>query len=413
MQSPQEIKSRLFSLVNKGIKYDLDRMYRAASLCGDPQKSYKSVHVAGTNGKGSTCTYVESVLRHAGYRTGLYTSPHITNFEERFKIGGIDISEDMWFDVYKEQESIINDLGLTFFEAATLMSFEIFKRAGADYAVFEVGMGGRLDATNIIAPEVSIITKLSLDHQEYLGDTVELIAGEKLGIVKPGVPVIMLDPVNPAIKYLANKKCTDLNSELTFVSADDDASDIICTGSGGVSFIRKGHKYELSMSGKYQVQNALLALTAMEKIAAIDTSVIHTSIKSAAILGRFQIINIGGRDIVVDVGHNPDAAAALVETLDSYFPNRRIHFVVGIMKDKDVSSVIKILSSRASSFYFAKPDTGRAADPVELCRLTENKNVIAESVKEALRMAVAGSGGEDVVCVTGSFFTIVEVFAQQ
>jgi hypothetical protein len=147
MQSPQQIKSRLFSLVNKGIKYDLARMFKAAALLGDPHKSYKSIHVAGTNGKGSTCAFIESILRRAGYKTGLYTSPHITKFEERFKIDGVDINESSWFDVYKDQEKIINDLGLTFFEAATLMSFEIFKRAGVQYAIFETGMGGRLYGT--------------------------------------------------------------------------------------------------------------------------------------------------------------------------------------------------------------------------------------------------------------------------
>ncbi|MCL2218779.1 MAG: bifunctional folylpolyglutamate synthase/dihydrofolate synthase [Chitinispirillia bacterium] len=409
MQSPQEIKSRLFSLVNKGIKYDLDRMYKAASLCGDPQESYKSIHVAGTNGKGSTCTYIESILRHAGYKTGLYTSPHITNFEERFKIGGIDISEDMWFDVYKDQEPVINDLGLTFFEAVTLMSFEIFKRSGVDYAVFEVGMGGRLDATNIITPEVSVITKLSLDHQEYLGDTLEAIAGEKLGIVKPGVPVIMLDPVNPSLKSLANKKCVDFNSELTFINAGD-AGDIICTG-GGVSFNWDNRRYDISLSGRHQVQNALLALTVINKIVDIDPQTIYTGMKSATIPGRFQLITVNGHNVVFDVGHNADAANVLIDALNTNFPSQNILYVVGIMKDKDVSAVINTLSARASIFYFARPATDRAADPNDLSALTARKCIISQTVKEAFNQAIAAASANDIICVTGSFYTVSEALA--
>jgi len=411
MQSPNEIKSRLFSLVNKGIKYDLDRMYKAASLCGNPQKSYKSIHVAGTNGKGSTCAYVESVLRHAGYKTGLYTSPHITNFEERFRINGVDISESAWFDVYKEQESIINDLGLTFFEAATLMSFEIFKRSGVDYAVFEVGMGGRLDATNIIVPEVSIITKLSLDHQEYLGDTIEKIAGEKLGIVKPGVPVVMLDPVKPSIKSLAEKKCSNANSELIFVNTDN-AVDVIHTDDG-VSFRHKNHQYNISLQGEHQIQNALLALTAVERIAGVDIDhqTVYTGMKSASIPGRFQVIDIDGRAVIIDVGHNSDAANILINTLDARFPDRRILFVIGIMRDKDVETVINTLSRRAAIFYFAKPNTDRAADPGELSLLTDKKHVINKNVGAAFRAALDDACGDDVICVTGSFYTVSEVLS--
>jgi dihydrofolate synthase/folylpolyglutamate synthase len=413
MQSPREIKSSLFSLVNKGIKYDLDRMRKAASILGNPQKSYRSIHVAGTNGKGSTCAYIESILRRAGYHTGLYASPHITNFEERFKIDGVDIDESAWFDVYKDQEEIINDLNLTFFEAATLMSFEIFNRAGVQYAVFETGMGGRLDATNIIAPEVSVITKLALDHKEYLGDALLSIAGEKLGIVKPGVPLVMLDTLDRTIKQLAIDKCKETGSKLTF--AGDDMVGAVINTDSGVSFYSGGYLYDLSLAGAHQVQNALLAMTAVKRIVDFNHQAIYEGLKSASLPGRFQIIDIDGRAVVIDVGHNPDAAKALVNTLGIKFPDRRILFVIGIMKDKDIASTLEILAERASSFYFAKPKTDRAADPeclrASIAGKFDGRIIITQDISDALRIAFDDARKDDVVCVTGSFFTVSEALA--
>jgi len=491
MQSPEEIKSRLFSLQNKGIKYDLARMSKAVALRGNPQNSYESIHVAGTNGKGSTCAYIESVLRRAGYKTGLYTSPHITNFEERFRIDGIDINEDTWFGVYKDQEEVINNLGLTFFEAATLMAFEIFSRAGVQYAVFETGMGGRLDATNIITPVVSVITKLALDHSEYLGSTLEAIAGEKLGIVKPGVPLVMLEPEDQRIKKLAIDKCEELGSDLIFVNINTD--NIICdndngSGSGRVSFDYDNHRYDLSLFGAHQAQNALLALNAVKKIAesvnsfgglkcqnsglanaAINTvlryarndghceersdeaiqiseypieiteRILYDGLKSAALPGRFQVINVNNQQVVIDVGHNPDAMTVLVDTLKKRFPDKRVSFVLGMMKDKDIDTAVNILMPYASSFYFTRPKTERAADPKDIYMLTDGKfggkcvviDDVGEAVMTALRDVVNTvntvntintdtvdtdtintiNTKDTIICVTGSFYTVSEAIS--
>ena len=420
--SSAQIKSTLFSHVNKGIKYDLDRMFKAASLCGDPHNSYLSIHVAGTNGKGSTCAYIESVLRRAGYKTGLYTSPHITNFEERFRIDGVDIDEDTWFDVYKDQEKIINDLGLTFFEAATLMAFEIFKRAGVRYAIFETGMGGRLDATNIITPKVSVITKLALDHCEYLGLALEAIAGEKLGIVKPGAPLVMLEPNDPRIKELAVEKCKESGSELVFSPFDimNDVygvTDVVCHD-GGVSFYLDGRKYDLSMIGEYQVQNAVLAVNALECVADIDYQTVYEGMKSTVLPGRFQIVNINNQQTVIDVAHNPDAAEALVGALKKRFPDKRVSFVLGMMRDKDINTVLKILTPYASTFYFTRPKTERAADPYGMMELTDGKfdgrRIVIEDVAEAVNTALrdAVNTADTIVCVTGSFYTVSEASTQ-
>ena len=440
MHPSAQIKSSLFSHVNKGIKYDLDRMFKAASLRRDPHNSYLSIHVAGTNGKGSTCAYIESVLRHAGYKTGLYASPHIANFEERFRIDGVDVNEDAWFDVYKDQEKIINDLGLTFFEAATLMAFEIFKRAGVQYAIFETGMGGRLDATNIITPKVSVITKLALDHREYLGDTLEAIAGEKLGIVKPGTPLVMLEPNDSRIKELAVEKCKKSGSELVFSPSGIDimnstcrVTNVVCHD-GGVSFCRDGRKYDLSMIGEYQVQNAVLAMNALERVTDIDYQTVCEGLKSAVLPGRFQIVDINNRQLVIDVAHNPDAAEALAGALKKRFPNKRVSFVLGMMKDKDIDAVLKTLTPCASAFYFTRPKTERAADPYVMMELTngkfDGKRAVIEDVGEAVSMALRDAADtvntvntintvdtvdtvDTIVCVTGSFYTVSEAFSTQ
>jgi dihydrofolate synthase/folylpolyglutamate synthase len=416
--TPAQIKSSLFSHVNKGIKYDLDRMFKASSLRGDPHNSYSSIHVAGTNGKGSTSAYIESVLRRAGYKTGLYTSPHITNFEERFRIDGVEISEDVWFDVYKDQEKIINDLGLTFFEAATLMAFEIFSRAGVQYAVFETGMGGRLDATNIIVPKVSVITKLALDHREYLGDTLEAIAGEKLGIVKPGAPLVMLEPNDRRIKKLAVDKCAESGSELIFspvgvTDGDSGVTDVLCRDDG-VSFRLDGRRYDLSMMGEYQAQNAALAVNALRRVGGFDYQTVYEGMKSAVLSGRFQIVEVNNQQAVIDVGHNPDAAEALAGALKKRFPGRRVFFVLGMMRDKDINTVLKILAPCASAFYFTRPKTERAADPYGMMGLTDGKfggrRVVVEDVGEAVGAALrdAANTVDTIVCVTGSFYTVSE-----
>ncbi|MFP4679221.1 MAG: bifunctional folylpolyglutamate synthase/dihydrofolate synthase [Chitinispirillaceae bacterium] len=408
MESAERIRTRLFSLVNNGIKYELGRMKKASEACGNPHESYPSVHIAGTNGKGSTCTLMESVLRRSGFKTGLYTSPHITNFEERFRVNGEPVDEQVWLEVYRQQETAIRDYNLTFFEAATLMAFEIFRRAGVQYAVFETGMGGRLDATNIITPEVSVITRIAMDHKEFLGDTLEKIAREKLGIVKGGVPVVMADPGDELIRDMASNHCRDQGAELKFVS-DRDACDIR-TDSIGTGFVWKTDRYTLPFFGRHQVTNALLALNALKCTGNFPPEVLFEGLRNASLEGRFQIVELQGKTVIFDVGHNSDAASALVEALHARFSSQKVLFVVGVMKDKDVGSVLRILSRKACGFVFAKPQTPRAADPQTLCEQTRSffggECIAATCVASALKTALESES--PVMCVTGSFYTVGE-----
>ncbi len=221
MHTASDIEHRLFNRTTKGIKLGLDRMFAAAATLGNPQNAYQCIHVAGTNGKGSTSAFIESVLREHGFKTGLFTSPHIISFEERFMINGKPIITRQWMDVYRSVEPIIEDLRLTFFEAVTLLAFELFKREKVEWAVFETGMGGRLDSTNIIIPKVASITAIAMDHMNFLGDNLLSIAGEKLGIVKKGIPLVMALPLQKEIVELAWAKCKELNAPCFFVSGKD------------------------------------------------------------------------------------------------------------------------------------------------------------------------------------------------
>ena len=257
----REIIERLFSRTRHGIKLGLDRMLAASDETGNPQNAYSSIHVAGTNGKGSVCAYMEAVIRSTGFRTGLFTSPHIVNFEERFIINGNPVPTLKWLEVYCDVENIIEKYNLTFFEAITLIAFELFKREKVEWAIFETGMGGRLDATNIIVPRVSVISVIGMDHTEYLGKNLSSIATEKLGIVKKNVPLVMLKSPQSAIESLAIKRCDEMSAPCFMVS--EDHSGEYATNVNSTNFLYNGKKFTTTLNGKFQVKNAMVAIKAL------------------------------------------------------------------------------------------------------------------------------------------------------
>lgn len=410
MNSAKSIREHLFSLANRGIKYDLDRIREAAARCGNPQLHYKSFHIAGTNGKGSTCTYIESVLRHAGYKTALYTSPHIISFEERFLINGSPVGETQWLEVYISQSPIIEEFNLTFFEATTLIAFELFKRNHVEWAVFETGLGGRLDATNIIIPQVSVITGIAIDHTDYLGSSIVSIANEKLGIVKNNCPLVFAKNSDTDVMNLAEAICIEKGAALHIV-CDSDAK-LIGDGENGLEFLWNNLKFHTSLLGSFQLRNALLALNALQCAGITDYNVLYNGLTSAFLPGRFHELFFEGKTIVLDVGHNPDAASALVATLKKKYYGKSICFVTGIMKDKDTCGILKQYCTVANHIVFTRPQTDRAAQPEDLLQQVEKKFVdqceICNTVDGAVRRAL--DRGEEIICITGSFYTVGEGF---
>jgi dihydrofolate synthase / folylpolyglutamate synthase len=411
MQTATSIKEHLFSLNTRGIKYDLDRIRNAAELCGNPQNTYKSFHIAGTNGKGSVCSYIESVVRTAGFSTGLYTSPHIIDFEERFVINGKPITENDWLNVYNDQRPIIDKLELTFFEAATLMAYELFKRKNVEWAIFETGLGGRLDATNIITPQVSVITGIAMDHTDYLGSTLIAIAHEKLGIVKKGIPLVFAKNRDHAINTLATRVCNEMHSTITVCSPDDALN---VRESGDSTFIDwNGGHYKIPLRGLHQIKNAVTALNALKCAGFSDYEITRSGLQNTFIPGRFHVVDYKGKQLIFDVGHNPDAASVVADTIRRRFSDMPVVFIVGVMKDKDYSGIIAQLMPCASHILFTKPDTGRAAESIELLNavpeMFRDRCSVIDTVRNAFQSACERK--ESVICITGSFYTVGEAYS--
>jgi dihydrofolate synthase/folylpolyglutamate synthase len=404
------IKEHLFSLNTRGIKYDLDRIRKAAELCGNPQNAFKSFHIAGTNGKGSVCSYIESVVRTSGFRTGLYTSPHIIDFEERFIINGKPISENDWLSVYNDLHTIIDKLELSFFEAATLMAFELFKRHQVEWAIFETGLGGRLDATNIISPQVSVITGIAMDHTDYLGSTLIAIAHEKLGIVKKGIPLVFAKNRDHAINALAERVCNELHATITMCSSDD-ALNVLETGDGTV-IDWNGNQYVIPLRGLHQVKNAVTALNALHCAGFTDYELLRRGLQNTFIPGRFHIVDYKQKRLIFDVGHNPDAASVVADAIKRRFSDIPVVFIIGVMKDKDYSGIIAQLMPCAAHIIFTKPDIGRAAETQKLMEAVPEMYrgwcSVTDTVRNAFKSACERQ--ESIICITGSFYTVGEAY---
>jgi dihydrofolate synthase / folylpolyglutamate synthase len=408
MTASEEIAEKLFTRTTQGIKLGLDRVRRAAEMTGNPQHSYASVHVAGTNGKGSTCAYVESALRAHGVKTGLFTSPHLVRFEERFMVDGRPVPGETWVSVYDDIAGIVEKLGLTFFEAVTLIAFELFKREKVEWAVIETGLGGRLDATNIVEPRVAAITSLGLDHMQYLGGDLPSIAREKLGIVKRDVPLVIARPGRPDIREMAERRCAQMNAPCYAVSAADAAHP--AAQEDETCFIMDGRRFTTPLLGGYQIQNAMVAIKTVQCAGFNDAAKTAEGISRTSLPGRFQIIPHEGRVVVFDVGHNPAAAEAFSTALKRRFDGLSVCMVAGIMKDKDVAGVLRQFCASAGRLILTRPAIERAADCETLLR-----NVPADyhgprecvpDVNDAVAAALGGT--EKVVCVAGSFHTVGE-----
>lgn len=410
----------LYGLQQYGMKFGLDNIRRLLSALGNPQNLFSSVHVAGTNGKGSTSSMIESILRTAGLKTGLFTSPHLVSFTERIRTNGIEITEDNVITLADEVRLVaeeIGDFSPTFFEVVTAMAFLHFRKAGIDWAVVETGLGGRLDATNVIVPEVSVITRIGLDHCEFLGRTLAEIAAEKAGVMKEGVPVVTAGQETPAMEVL-EKRAAEKHSPLLRYGSDFSAG-LLSESLGGITFYYEGdRKYkalDVPLPGRHQMVNASMAVKTAEILTKKYPGIqfdISKGLGTVRWPGRLEIIN-DEPPILIDGAHNPQAALVLSDylkrvALSSY---RRIILVMGVMGDKDVEGILAPLLPLAAEILFAAPAYGRAAPPERLAAIAAKMgytSIAAAGVAEAI-----GKAGElylqgDLIVVTGSFYTIGE-----
>jgi dihydrofolate synthase/folylpolyglutamate synthase len=381
-------------------KANLDNTIKLLAELNNPETKFKSIHVAGTNGKGSTSHMLASVFQTAGHKTGLYTSPHLKDFRERIKINGVCIPEKNVIDFVEKNRVFFDEIHPSFFEMTVALAFDYFAKEHVDIAIIEVGMGGRLDSTNVITPLLSVITNISLDHTQFLGDTIEKIAIEKAGIIKPEIPVIIgetNEKTAPVFLEIAKKN----NSEIVFVGAQHVVPLPKC-----------------DLKGIYQQKNIQTVLAAIDSIVrannyslppdAIKEGLANV-VKNTGLLGRWQ--TIGEKPLIIcDTGHNEDGIKQILQQL-SKTPHRQLHAVFGVVNDKDVSTILALLPKDAI-YYFCKADLPRALCEKDLQQQAEKFGLQGNAfptVCEALESAKKSAHPDDLIWVGGSTFVVAEV----
>ena len=403
----------LYNLKREGIKLDLKATKDFAEHLGNPQDKFKSIHIAGTNGKGSIASYVYNILRQH-FSTGMYTSPHLLNFNERIILGTEPIPDQYILDFINSNKEYIDNLGInyrnpTFFETTTVMAFKYFADNNADYAAVEVGLGGRLDSTNIIIPEVSVIAQIGYEHYQRLGCSLTSIAHEKGGIIKSNRPVILLDDKPEVVAEI--KKIADVrNSKLIMVNNYCSVSDLKYN-LGGMAFTVKTpyDEYNIKTSnlGLFQVKNVCTAISAVEALpeGKPEKSVIEKGISESRWPSRFEVIS---REplIIMDSSHNPPAASALVETYKK-FVDRKPLLVIGMLDDKDYFSYMSILRKISDSVVLTTPDEpGRFLDPALLKEGIRHMFPETKVIRDPIEAFNYARSNSDCILVTGSMHLV-------
>jgi len=401
-----------------GIKPGLDSISHLLDLMGQPYKSFKSVHIAGTNGKGSTSAFIEAILRAGGYKTGLFTSPYLERFTERIKVGGEEISGEELGRITEYVKGFV-DIMLkegwphpTEFEIVTAIGFEFFKRKKIDYAVVEVGLGGRLDATNVITPQVAVITSISMDHTDILGKDLESISREKAGIIKEGVPVVLY-PQSLEVAKVIEEVCSLKKAPFFYLDENEVSNRYASIKGQTFDVLWQQRLYKnliIRMLGKHQIYNAFTAVAAVFQLGLSERAV-REGLKRAVWPGRMEVLN-SWPPVIIDGAHNVDGAKSLVEGLNEIFTNKKILLVFGILKDKEVHKVAGILASYANRVITTLPDSPRSMHPEELLQVVKEYNPNAEStvsIIEAVDRSMNKVEEDEVIVFAGSLYMIGEV----
>jgi len=401
------------------IKLGLERIKILCDRLGNPQDNFKIIHVGGTNGKGSVCRVISSILTNSGYKTGVYISPHIQRFTERIVIDGNEISEKDLVSIIQKIKPIVDDMEKdppTYFEIVTAIAFKYFNDKKVDFAVVEVGLGGRFDATNIVKPEISVITNVSLEHQNILGNKIKDIAFEKAGIIKNNTPIVT-SADNDALKVIKQKT---IENKTELIIVDDNKWKREYFDLDGQDFLIKGllqnYNVKTHMLGKFQGKNIALALACIEKLQMggiyITEESISKGIEKTSFPGRMEIAQ-RNPIILLDGAHNIKGIEVLTETLRNDFSFDNLILVVGILSDKKISEMLKIISPLANKIITTKSSNERACDPEKLKKVIQeigfNKEVIVkDNINDAINYAKSIAKKDDLICITGSLFTVGE-----
>ena len=410
----KECLSYLFNLERAGIKYDLKNIKLLLRFLGNPHKNFKTIHVAGTNGKGSVSSMINSLLIEKGYKTGLYTSPHLTDFRERITVNGKLIKGSFVLEFTNRFYTEIERIKPSFFEVTTAMAFEYFKKCKVEYAVVETGLGGRLDSTNVIKPVLSVITSLSIDHVEFLGNRIEKITYEKGGIIKKNIPVV-IGNVSELSARILKRTAKENNSEIIF-SNGIKKIDITQRTENGLYFDLK-NKYRdlfLPLIGDYQVSNLktfFCAADLLEKYERIEFSpedILWSLLNircNSNFTGRFDLISTDPK-IILDVSHNLQAVQNIRKNL-KYFKYEKLIVIFAMMKDKNYGECVSELGKLKAKIILTKPDYKRSAEPAELFKaVTKNRSAftVKDDLKSAMKEARDIANTNDLILITGSFF---------
>ena len=409
----------LYALGNeiKTAKLGLERIRAVLEALGRPQDRLRFVHVAGTNGKGSTCAMVESALCAAGRRTGLFTSPHLAEPTERIRIDGRPISADRFAEAFNRVHSAVEellaagalDLHTTYFETVTAMALPVFAEEGVEAVVLEVGLGGRLDATNVVSPELCVITPVDFDHEAFLGKSLESIAGEKAGILKPGVPAVFARQRPEAARVL-DQRAAELSIPVAR-TADWSVCDLDIDARGSRFRLTGERDLRLTcpLAGEHQVENAVTAAVALARLGIAD-SAIEAGIARTRWPGRLERVS-ERPEIILDGAHNPAGARALAAYIDRFYSHRLVRLIYGAMRDKAIDEISGILFPRAQQVIVTAPQQARALAPEALRDIGSHPDLrTAPTLRDALAL-VEDASPQDVIFVTGSLFLVAEARA--
>lgn len=406
MQYPDSV-DYLYALGNeiKSAKFGLENIVEVLQMLGNPQDSLRIVHVAGTNGKGSTCAMIEAAARAAGLRTGLYTSPHLVEPNERIAIDGLPVSKELFAEAFGRVHEAATrmDTHPTYFETVTAMAFILFRDAVVDLAVLEVGLGGRLDATNVVTPALCAITPVDFDHEAFLGSRLEQIAGEKAGILKPGVHAVVA-PQRPEAEAVIATRGLDVGATLDFVRTDEVTD--VHIARNGCEFDFRGEHVRCSLAGAHQVVNAATAAAVLQKIGVAVDGIAH-----ARWPGRLERVSLDP-EIILDGAHNPAGARALAEHIQSFYRDRPVWLIYGAMRDKSVQEITEILFPNAAHVIVTTLAFGtRALRPKAVIDASDHPSIepAADIVDAICRASKAPP--DAVIFITGSLYLVGEARA--
>ncbi len=419
----QEFLDYIYKRHSGNVKLGLDRIHNILKSMDSPNEKLKGIHIAGTNGKGSTAAMCEALSMQYGMKTGLNTSPHLVDYRERIRLNGNNIELKELISTYKKWESVLEENEASFFEITTAMAFDIFHSNNVDNAIFEVGLGGRLDGTNPFASTVTIITTISYDHTKSLGDSIEKIAYEKAGIIKTNTPVVIGKMTADAAKVI-KKRTAELSAPVLEYGKDFSISNIKINELG-TSFDYHSTQLDLqtvkvNLLGKHQAYNAAIAITAfitfLQKTGRkLDKQKIYTALSKVNWQGRMQIIS-SHPTVIIDGAHNEEGINSLKNNLIEIFPNKKIYFVLAILRDKKLETIIKDICSISHKVYISKNKSNRAAeieDQVKFVKLYNQPFEVYEDVITAVKKAISDADADDLVMISGSLYTISEVIKEK